>query len=117
MIKLQVIGNLGKDAILTEVSGRKAINFSIAQNEKYKDQDGNPVEKTIWVSCTLWKENGQNTKVIEYLKKGSKVFIDGKPDVKVYKNKDGKYVSELRVNVSTLELITTAKEETDQDTE
>ena len=41
MIKLQVIGNLGKDCIVKEVNGKNVINFSVAHSERYKDAQGN----------------------------------------------------------------------------
>ncbi|MFM7710302.1 MAG: single-stranded DNA-binding protein, partial [Ferruginibacter sp.] len=56
MIKLQIIGNLGKDCIQNEVNGRKVINFSVAHSEKYKDSAGNLKEKTTWVECAYWTD-------------------------------------------------------------
>ncbi len=40
MIKLLVIGNLGKDAVLNNVNGKNVINFTVAHTEKYKDAQG-----------------------------------------------------------------------------
>ena len=42
MIKLQIIGNLGKDCNVREVNGKKVINFSVAHTDKYKDPQGKP---------------------------------------------------------------------------
>ena len=41
MIKLQVIGNLGKDCIVNTVNGKNVINFTVAHTEKYRDSQGN----------------------------------------------------------------------------
>ena len=41
MIKLQVIGNLGKDCVTNVVNGKNVINFSVAHTEKFKDAQGN----------------------------------------------------------------------------
>ena len=41
MIKLQVIGNLGKDALVNNVNGKTVINFNVAHTERYKDAQGN----------------------------------------------------------------------------
>jgi single-strand DNA-binding protein len=49
MIKLQVIGNLGKDAVVNDVNGRKVINFSVAVTERYKDAQGAQKDRTVWV--------------------------------------------------------------------
>ena len=49
MIKLQVIGNLGKDCNVKEVNGKNVINFSVAHSERYKDSQGNQKERTTFV--------------------------------------------------------------------
>ena len=49
MIKLQVIGHLGKDCTTNVVNGKNVINFSVAHSERYKDASGNQKEKTTWV--------------------------------------------------------------------
>ena len=46
MIKLQVIGNLGKDCITNTVNGKSVINFSVAHTEKFRDSSGQQKEKT-----------------------------------------------------------------------
>ena len=46
MIKLQVIGHLGKDCTTNVVNGKNVINFSVAHSERYKDATGNQKEKT-----------------------------------------------------------------------
>ena len=49
MIKLMVIGNLGKDCTVNTVNGKNVINFSVANTEKFKDSTGAQREKTTWV--------------------------------------------------------------------
>ena len=51
MIKMQVIGHLGKDCIVNTVNGKNVINFTVAHTEKYRDSQGNNQEKTTWVDC------------------------------------------------------------------
>ena len=51
MIKMQVIGRLGKDCVVNTVNGKNVINFTVAHSEKYKDSQGVLQEKTIWVDC------------------------------------------------------------------
>ena len=67
MIKLQVIGNLGKDCITNTVNGKNVINFNVAHTEKFKDAQGNQKDKTIWVECAYWTDR---TGIAPYLKKG-----------------------------------------------
>jgi single-strand DNA-binding protein len=56
MIKIQVIGHLGKDAIVNNVNGKTVINFSVCHTEKFKDTQGNLKEKTVWCECAQWNK-------------------------------------------------------------
>jgi single-strand DNA-binding protein len=105
MIKLMLTGALGNDCEVREVGNRKAINFNVAVHQDYKDSDGNKVEKTEWVKAVLWKNDSQNTKITDYLKKGQKVYIEGIPSSEGYESKEGGIKSSLMVNVKDLELI------------
>ncbi len=105
MIKLQVIGHLGKDATVKEVNGRKVINFSVAHTEKYTDKQGNKVEKTTWVECGKWVDANGSTKVSEYLTKGTLVYVEGTPDVNAYSNRQGEASASLRLSVFNLQLL------------
>lgn len=81
------IGNLGKDPELRFMPDGKAVcNFSIAISEKYKDKSGESKEVTEWVNVALF---GKLAEIAgEYLKKGSKVYIEGKMKTEKY-SKDG----------------------------
>ena len=81
MFRTDVIGLLGKDAVVNEVNGKKVINFSLAHTEKYKDQLGQDQSRTTWLHCNWWTEK---TNISALLKKGQKVFVSGKPEAKVY---------------------------------
>ncbi len=102
MIKLQIIGNLGKDCIVKEVNGRKVINFSVAHTERYKDSMGNQKERTTWVECAYWNEK---TNVSEYLTKGRTVYAEGTPEADAYTNKEGQASATLRMRVQNLQLL------------
>jgi len=77
MIKLQVIGNLGKDCVTNTVNGKNVINFNVAHTEKFKDGSGQQKEKTTWVECAYWTER---TGIAPYLKKGTQVYVEGSQD-------------------------------------
>ncbi|HTG57496.1 MAG TPA: single-stranded DNA-binding protein, partial [Niabella sp.] len=79
MIKMQVIGRLGKDCLVNNVNGRNVINFTVAHSERFKDSQGNQQEKTVWVDCAYWTER---TAVAPYLVKGTQVFVEGQPEVR-----------------------------------
>ena len=102
MIKLQVIGNLGKDCVVKEVNGKNVINFNIAHTERYRDAQGNQQERTTWVECSYWVEK---TGIAPYLTKGKTVYVEGAPDASAYTNKEGQPVGSLRVRVQNIQLI------------
>lgn len=102
MIKLQIVGNLGKDCIVNEVNGKKVINFSVAHTEKFKDAQGNQQERTTWVECAYWTDR---TAVADYLKKGKMVYAEGSPSADPYMNKEGQAAATLRMRVQTIQLL------------
>ena len=108
-LKLEIIGNLGADATVREVNASKAIGFSVAHSEKYKNQEGVDVEKTTWVNCTFWKYQGQSTEITKYLKKGTMVAIEGIPSVRGYQNQQGQNAASLDCRVTDLRLLSVPK--------
>lgn len=102
MIKLQVIGNLGKDCIVKEINGKNVINFSVAHSERYKDAQGNQKERTTWVECAYWTDK---TAVAQYLTKGKTVYAEGTPEADAYTNKDGNVSGTLRMRVQNIQLL------------
>lgn len=87
--KVILIGNLGRDPeVKTLNSGAKLVNLRIATSESWRDKEtGERKEKTEWHNVTIWNEG--LVKVAEqYLKKGSKVYIEGKLQTRKYE-KDG----------------------------
>ena len=107
MLQIQLIGNLGTDSKIQEINGNKIINFSVAINDNYKDSDGNVIERTTWVNCAIAKKEG-STKVAEYLLKGTKVFVQGKSSVKVWKDNNGVHQPSINVWVDRVELLSTS---------
>ena len=102
MIKLQVIGNLGKDCITNTVNGKNVINFNVAHTEKFKDAQGNQKDKTIWVECAYWTER---TGIAPYLKKGTQVYAEGTPEVRTYPKNDGTTGVSLSLRVVNVQLL------------
>ena len=102
MIKLQVIGNLGRDCETKEINGKHVINFNVAHSEKFKDSSGNLKERTTWVNCAYWTDR---TAVAQYLTKGKTVYVEGVPEAEAYTNKDGQLAATLRLRVFNLQLL------------
>jgi single-strand DNA-binding protein len=109
MIRISVIGRLGQDAVVNTVNGKTVINFSMAYSEKFKNQQGEDVDKTTWVSCAYWTER---TAVATYLKKGTLIYMEGKPEAKTYLNdKTKETVAQLHARVTSLQLLSSNKDE------
>ena len=102
MIKMQVIGNLGKDCVVNTVNGKNVINFTVAHTEKYKDSSGNNQEKTTWVDCAYWTDR---TAIAPYLQKGQQVFVEGTPEVRSFTRNDGTSGASLSLRVKEVQLL------------
>ncbi len=102
MIKLQIIGNLGKDCVVNTVNGKSVINFNVAHTEKYKDSQGAQQEKTTWVDCAYWTDK---TAISPYLTKGKQVFVEGNPEVRSFTRQDGTSGASLSLRVREVQLL------------
>ncbi|MDE1190561.1 MAG: single-stranded DNA-binding protein [Arachidicoccus sp.] len=103
MIKLQVIGNLGRDCTVNTVNGRTVINFSVAHTEKFKDSNsGETKSRTTWIECAYWTDR---TAIAPYLKKGQIVYVEGTPDTRLYQTQDGTSKSSLTLRISNVQLL------------
>lgn len=102
MISISIIGNLGKDAVVNNVSGKNVINFSVCHTQTSKDKDGNKTQKSTWVECSKW---GETTAIAPYLLKGTKVYVEGIPEAQPWTNKEGASQATLRCMVNRIELL------------
>ena len=90
--KVLIIGFAGKDAELRYTqSGVAVATFSIATNEHYKGSDGNPAEKTEWHNIVCWRKLAEVCG--EYLKKGTKVYVEGKLQTRTWEKEGQKHYS------------------------
>lgn len=97
--QVQIIGNLGRDPEVRSMNnGDKVANLRVAVSEKWKDKNtGERKEKTEWVPVTLW---GPLAGIAEqYLRKGSKVFVQGKFQTRKWQDQSGadRYTTEVVV--------------------
>lgn len=103
MVNFQATGSLGNDAEVKELQdGKKVISFSVGVSQGYKEN-----KTTLWVECAKF---GEKTAVAEFLKKGTKVYISGEPTLHKWE-KDGRSGTTLKLNVSTIELLSPKKED------
>lgn len=87
--RVMIIGNLGKDPEIRHTQdGRAIANLSIATSESWTDkQSGEKREKVEWHKVVCFNEN-LSTIIEKYLKKGSKVYIEGKLQTRKWTDKD-----------------------------
>ncbi len=102
MIRLQIIGNLGKDCTTNTVNGKTVMNFNVAHTERFRDASGQQKDKTTWVECAYWSDR---TGVAPYLKKGTQVYAEGVPEVKTYTRNDGTAGTSLTLRVFSIQLL------------
>ena len=87
--KVILIGNLGKDPEIRHLENGAAVaNFSIATSENYKDRKtGEKVSQTEWHNIVAWRGLAEIAE--KYLKKGAKVYIEGKLKTRTWQDKEG----------------------------
>lgn len=109
MKKIQIIGNVTKDAeVRSFEGGRSVINFDVAVNERFKDRNGQKQERTSYIRCAMWRDS-QYTNIAQYITKGTKVFVEGSPEADAYINKEGKAVGNVKINVREFEFLGSTK--------
>ncbi len=97
--KVTLIGRLGQDPELKYTqSGIAVAKFSLATSMSWKDQDGNNQEKTEWHNIVVWRKLAEIC--AEYLKKGSKVYVEGSMSTSTWEdeNKKKHYKTEVVMN-------------------
>ena len=95
---VSIIGNIG--TITNRGEDNKVTVLSVAVNENYKDKDGNPVENTTWINCTLFKNNAAFAQ--KYLSVGRYVRINAHLVNNEWTDDDGKKRFDLEVIVDRI---------------
>lgn len=113
--RLELIGTIGQDAEVKDFSNNQVINFSIACTEKYKDKATNEDKSiTTWYDCSKW---GNNTAVVQYLKKGALVRLVGKPTARSYQKQDGTTTNVIGINIFEMNILKFAADPQQQATQ
>jgi single-strand DNA-binding protein len=96
--KVILVGNLGKDPEVRRLgSGDPVVNLSLATSESWKDKaTGERKEKTEWHRVVIFNENLARV-AEQYLRKGSKVYIEGKLETRKWQDQSGqdRYSTEI----------------------
>ncbi len=110
-------GNLGRDPEMRySPSGQAVTNFSVATSRQYTGSNGESVKETIWFRVSVW---GRMAEVCnQYLKKGSKVLVEGRLVVdnatggpRVYTRQDGTSGSSFEINAQTVRFLSSRGED------
>jgi single-strand DNA-binding protein len=96
--KVILVGNLGKDPEARSfANGGKVVSFSVATSENWKDRNsGERKEKTEWHNVSIFSE-GLARVAEQYLKKGSKVYLEGQLETRKWQDQSGndRYTTEV----------------------
>lgn len=100
--KIQIIGNLGRDPEMRYTPGGSPVtNFSVAVGRRRKSPDGQATEETDWFRVVCWDKLAEIAD--QYLKKGARVYVEGRVQVRKYTGNDG--VERTSVDVVANDLI------------
>ena len=98
--KVILLGNLGQDPeVRTANNGSKIVTLSIATSASWKDQDGERQERTEWHRVVIF--NDRLAEIAQtYLRKGSKVYLEGKLQTRKWQDRSGqdRYSTEVVLN-------------------
>lgn len=98
-----ISGNLGSDAELRQTqAGTNILSFTVAVNERRKDQSGEWSDYTNWVDCTVFGKRAES--LAQYLTKGMKVSVQGRLHQSKWQ-RDGQTRSKLEVIVDDLDFM------------
>lgn len=100
----QGIGRLGRDPESRATpGGQTVVNFSMACQDDYKDQQGQKVERSEWVRVVMW---GKGAEVFaQYARKGAKVYVEGKLTTRKWQDKEGRDQYTTEVNATNFEFL------------
>ncbi len=106
LCKVMIIGNLGADPEMRYTpNGRPVTQFNVAVNQSTKNQQtGEWVEATDWFRVSVWGDRAE--RAAESLRKGNRVFIDGRFRTREFEGRDGQKRTSLEItadNVVSLE--------------
>ena len=103
--KVTLIGNLGADPEVRSTSGgNRVATFSLATSRSWTGASGEKQEKTEWHRCVVWNsKSSQLADIVErYLKKGDKVYVEGRIEYRQWQDKENQTRYSTEINVREL---------------
>lgn len=103
--RVQIIGNLGRDPEMRFTpSGAAVTEFSVAVNRRRRGQDGQNVDETDWYRVICWSRLAEIAD--QYLRKGTRVYVDGRLQLRRYTGNDGQERTSVEVVASDMVILT-----------
>jgi single-strand DNA-binding protein len=110
MKQIQIIGHLGKDAQVQTVKKGYTVQINVAVTDAYKNEKDEKVENTDWFTCFKFFRNDPK-EFVQYLKKGTKIFVQGKPSFAISNTAKGVFHN-LTINVDLLKIVSFVDDKT-----
>lgn len=102
MLKAIIVGNIGSEPEMRySAQGQGMLRFSVASNDRVKNQDGEWQDETTWIRCTVFGARAE--KLSEMLRKGTKVFVDGRLEARPWLNNSGQPMAGLEMIANDVE--------------
>ena len=104
MLKAAVIGNLGNDPEMKySANGAPFLRFNVASNYRVRTPEGEWQDKTEWVRVTVFGQRAES--LSQYIRKGSRVFVDGRLEARPWTDQQGQVRAGLEVIASDVEFM------------
>lgn len=103
--KVMLIGNLGNDPeVRSTTGGNRVATLSLATSRTWNDAGGSKQEKTEWHRCVVWNSKAsQLADIVEkYVKKGDKIYVEGRIEYRQWQDKEGQTRYSTEINVREL---------------
>jgi single-strand DNA-binding protein len=111
-----IVGNLGRDPEMRYTpSGQAVTSFSVAVNDDYTNNNGERIKRTIWFRVSAWGKQAETCN--QYLKKGSKVLVEGRITAdqstggpRIWTSQDGQPRASFEISAATVRFLSTRSE-------
>jgi single-strand DNA-binding protein len=110
MLNASIIGNLGSDPELKySPAGQPFVTFNVAANQRVKEQGGEWADRTEWVRCIVFGNRAES--LAQNLKKGSKVYVDGRLEARPWTSQSGDIRAGLQIAAASVEFMSPRSED------
>jgi single-strand DNA-binding protein len=110
MLKATLIGNLGNDPDMRySASGSPLLRFNVASNYRTRTPEGEYQDKTEWVRVTVTGQRAES--LSQYLKKGSRVYVEGRLEARPWTDQQGQIRSGLEVLANEVQFMSSRAED------